>query len=81
MSLQLRIVTPERIVFEGQIESVSAPGTQGRFEILNNHAPIISALKAGNIIYNTADARQELSIVGGFIHVVNNIVSLCVELR
>ena len=42
--LDLKIVSPERIEFEGQVESVLVPGTMGQFEILTNHAPIISSL-------------------------------------
>lgn len=50
--LTLRIVSPERIVFTGEVDSVLVPGTVGPFEILNNHAPIISTLVEGKVAYS-----------------------------
>ena len=47
--LQLKIVSPERIEYEGRVYSVLVPGTMGQFEILTDHAPIISSLSAGKI--------------------------------
>ena len=52
--LDLKIVSPERIEFEGQVESVLVPGTMGQFEILTNHAPIISSLGVGEVTYAVA---------------------------
>ena len=45
--LELRIVSPERIEYDGQVESVLVPGSMGQFEILQDHAPIISTLQTG----------------------------------
>ena len=73
--LQLRIVSPERIEFTGEVESVKVPGAQGNFEILTDHAPIISILTKGVVEY---DGKQ-LAILGGFVEVQKNKVSLCVE--
>ena len=73
--LQLRIVSPERIEFTGEVESVKVPGTLGSFEILKDHAPIISTLGKGIVEY---DGKQ-LPILGGFVEVQKNQVSLCVE--
>ena len=73
--LKLKIVTPERVEFDGQVERVVVPGTQGQFEILTNHAPIISTLQKGIIVYDS----NQLQILGGFIEVQKNEVSLCVE--
>ena len=75
--LQLRIVSPERIEFTGEVESVKVPGAQGNFEILTDHAPIISILTKGMVEYND----QQLPILGGFVEVQKNQVSLCVELK
>lgn len=80
MSLKLRIVSPERIVFVGDVDSVTVPGTTGEFQVLPNHAPLISSLEAGNVVYDCAEGRKELKIAGGFAEVQNNNVSLCVEL-
>lgn len=77
--LKLRIVTPEKVVFDGDIESITVPGTLGSFEILNNHAPIISSLGIGKVIYVTSKTTEELDIQGGFVEVQKNMVELCVE--
>lgn len=73
--LKLKIVSPERIEFEGEVESVKVPGTQGNFEILTDHAPIISSLQKGFVEYD----GKRLDILGGFVAVQKNEVSLCIE--
>lgn len=75
--LKLKIVSPERIEFTGEVVSVKVPGTKGNFEILNNHAPIISTLQKGIVEY---DGKQ-LSILGGFVEVQKNEVSICAEIN
>lgn len=77
--LSLKIVSPEKIVFDGQVKSVRVPGTLGSFEILVGHAPIISSLETGIVDYVTQDGKQSLNINGGFVEVRKNEVSLCVE--
>lgn len=79
--LQLKIVSPEKIEFDGAVERVLVPGTMGQFEILNDHAPIISTLQCGTVVFSTADGKQQLEIQGGFVEVQKNKVSLCVELK
>ena len=78
--LQLRIVSPEKIEFDGVIESVIVPGTMGQFEIRNDHAPIISTLQKGMVEYTTKEGKTSLEIQGGFVEVQKNVVSLCVEM-
>ena len=78
--LTLRIVSPERIVFTGEVDSVMVPGAVGPFEILNNHAPIISTLVEGKVEYTVKGVKTELHIVGGFVEVKKNNVDLCVEI-
>ncbi|MBQ9676633.1 MAG: F0F1 ATP synthase subunit epsilon [Prevotella sp.] len=73
--LQLKIVSPEKIEFTGEVERVLVPGLQGQFEILNNHAPIISILQKGVVEYD----NEQLPILGGFVEVQKNVVSLCIE--
>ncbi len=79
--LQLKIVSPERIEYDGAVESIQVPGTLGQFEILTNHAPIISSLGVGEVVYTTADGKHTINIHGGFVEVQKNKVSLCVELH
>ena len=74
--LKLKIVSPERIEFTGEVESVKVPGTLGNFEILTDHAPIISSLQKGVVEYN----GRQLEILGGFVAVQKNEVSICVEI-
>ena len=79
--LKLKIVSPERIEFEGEVVSVLVPGTAGQFEILVNHAPIISSLEKGKVVYGLPNGEKtSLDIIGGFVEVQKNVVSLCVEL-
>lgn len=80
--LKLKIVSPERIEFEGDVERVLVPGSMGQFEILTNHAPIISSLDKGKVVYTLLSGeRVPLEIIGGFVEVQKNVVSVCVELR
>ena len=78
--LQLRIVSPEKVEYDGAVESVLVPGTAGQFEILNDHAPIISTLQKGVVEYATKEGKVSLDILGGFVEVQKNVVSLCVEI-
>ena len=77
--MTLKIISPEKILYNGEASQVRVPGVMGSFEILNNHAPIISALDKGVVEYTTADGVQSLEISGGFVELHRNIVSLCVE--
>ena len=80
--LKLKIVSPERIEFEGEVESVLVPGTLGQFEILTNHAPIISSLDKGKVVYSLPGGeKKSQEICGGFVEVQKNVVSLCVEIN
>ena len=81
MGLKLKIISPEKIEFEGMVDSVMVPGTKGCFQILNDHAPIISSLQPGVVEYSTDDGRKSLMITGGFVEVQKNVVNLCVELN
>ncbi len=73
MSLHLRIITPKRIVFSGNVKSVTVPGEKGRFQILRNHAPIVSNLVIGEIkIVDEKDNTIYYSVNGGFVYVFKN---------
>lgn len=78
--LQLTIVSPEKELFNGEVENVTLPGMMGLFTILPQHAPIVSSLRAGTLSYVTKDGEvhtQEIN--GGFIEMNDNNVSVCVD--
>ncbi len=75
--MKLVVLTPEKEYFNGEVKSVKVPGTSGGFEILKNHAPIVSSLTAGHIgITNAEGQSSNLIITGGFIEAVNNEISI-----
>lgn len=80
MSLNLKIVSPEKVVYDGPVERVVVPGTSGEFEILVNHAPIISTLEKGRLVFHDSEGQHELMVNGGFVEVQKNNVNICVEL-
>ncbi|MDR1408421.1 MAG: ATP synthase F1 subunit epsilon [Tannerella sp.] len=78
--LQMTILSPTAVIYDGRILSVTFPGAAGSFAVYPSHAPIIAALKAGVIAYCTAPhAPQTVSIRSGFVEVDNNRVTVCVE--
>ena len=78
--MKLRIITPNELLFEGDVESVTLPGTVGSFTVLYNHAPIISSLENGKITYRDANGQTEVAVRSGFAEVRNNVLSICVEI-
>ncbi len=80
--MQLEIVTPDEKVFEGDVKLVQLPGTTGSFEILNNHAPIISTLKKGKIkVTDNANATQYFEIKSGVVELQNNKIIILAETK
>lgn len=79
MALQLNIVSPEKELFNGEVSQVTLPGLLGQFTILPNHAPIVSSLKKGEIIYVSGNKECKLEINGGFVELSNGNVSVCVS--
>ncbi len=77
---RLDIVTPTRVVFQGEATSVSAPGLSGSFQILYNHAPLLSAIGIGILKVKESDGRDVLySTSGGFVEVKDNAVVVLAE--
>lgn len=81
MSLNLRIVSPEKVEYEGTAERIVVPGTSGEFEILVNHAPIISTLDSGRIVFFDSEGEHEVKIAGGFVEVQKNKIDICAEIQ
>ncbi len=75
--MKLEIITPEKRLFDGKVKLVKVPGASGSFEILNNHAPIISTLTTGTIKVITETDQQELiDIDSGIVEVKANSISI-----
>ncbi|MBN2215729.1 MAG: ATP synthase F1 subunit epsilon [Bacteroidales bacterium] len=76
--VNIEIITPEKRLYQGKVKLVKVPGSKGSFEILHNHAPIISTLDKGTIkIVSDEDGTVNIDIEGGIIEVMsNNIIVL-----
>jgi F-type H+-transporting ATPase subunit epsilon len=76
----LEILTPDKKIFSGDVYGVQLPGIAGMFEVLEKHAPLVSALKAGKLkILKDKNATSLYTIQSGFIEVLNNKVTVLVE--
>ena len=80
MKLHLNIVSPEKLIFDGDVDSVTLPATLGRFTILPNHAPIVSSLTQGRMTYLTEGEEQSIEVQGGVVDMSDNRVDVCVEM-
>ena len=76
--LHIKIVSPECTLSEGEAERITMPGTLGEFEVLVNHAPIISSLSQG-VVTCTGTETKEFNVSSGFVEVNDDNVTLCVE--
>lgn len=80
--MNLEILTPEKKLFSGEVYGVQLPGTNGMFEILDKHAPLVAALKNGNLKVlkdKSAAAAVNYTIQGGFVEVISNRATVLVE--
>ena len=76
----LKIITPTRVAYEGEVLSVSAPGVLGGFQVLHNHAPLLSALEIGELNVRGTDGREfRYTVSGGFLEVKANSVAVLVD--
>ena len=79
--MKLNIISPEKILYSGNVNSVTLPGATGSFTILDNHAPIISSLQKGILSYRCDEENDEieLQIEGGFVEEKQNEVNVCID--
>jgi len=78
--MHLEVLTPGKLVFSGEIRLIKVPGSDGSFEVMDNHAPIISSLQEGNIKIITDDNQtQNIGIKGGVIQVLKDKIIVLVE--
>jgi F-type H+-transporting ATPase subunit epsilon len=77
--IALHIVSPEGTLVEQAVSAVTLPGTVGPFEVLKDHAALISSLEKGDIVYIADGKENRLPIAEGFVEVHDNQVDVCVE--
>ena len=78
--MNLTILSPEKEIFSGAVKSVKVPGTVGYFQMLDNHAPIVSSLQKGEVsIVKTNGEKMTFSVDGGFVEMLNNEVALLIS--
>ena len=79
--MNLEILTPEKKLFSGEVYGVQLPGITGKFEVLEKHAPLVSALTAGRVkvLKDKSNHLAFYEIQSGFVEVVNNKVTVLVE--
>ena len=79
MPLQLEIVTPEKLAYSDEVDSVQLPGSEGELGVLPNHAPLISTLGAGELRLRKGGQEEFFAIVGGFLQVLPDKVVVMAE--
>jgi F-type H+-transporting ATPase subunit epsilon len=78
--MNIVVLTPDKEIFKGEISSIKVPGMGGQFQVLKNHAAIVSSLSNGGVTITKADgSKMKFNIEKGFIEVLNNEVSLLVQ--
>ena len=69
MALHFELVSPEKLVFSGDVQQVDLPGAEGEFGVLENHAPVVATLRPGILTVHTAGGAQRIVVLGGFAEV------------
>lgn len=79
--MNLEILTPEKKLYSGEVYGVQMPGISGSFEVLDKHAPLVSALRAGRvkILKDKQNHFAYFDIQGGFVEVIDNRVTVLAE--
>lgn len=77
--MTLEILTPESVFYSGEADSVTLPGTEGSFQILNNHAPIISSLTKGLLSFSVKGENRQIEVTSGVVEMHNNKVTVCID--
>ena len=75
--MTLKIISAEKILFEGEASSVTLPGEMGQFTVLPHHASLVSTLVSGKILYKSGTGEHSVDVAGGIAD-VNDVVSVCV---
>ena len=78
-SFRLRIVTPERLLLDEEVEEVTAPGAAGEFGVLPDHITFLTTLAPGRLIYRIGTQRHVIAIFGGYAEVVDNVMTVLAD--
>ena len=78
--MKIEILSPEKMLFNGEISMARFPGTEGSFQILNNHAPMIATITEGYINFRTVDGKEDsVHVKGGIVEVQKNKILVLAE--
>ena len=77
--MRVRLISPDRLVFDGEATSVIAPAYDGEVGVLPHHAPFMTLLGDGRLVVRTGDGVQQLKVRGGFLQVRDDVVRLVTE--
>ncbi len=78
-TLYLRLVTPERLLLDEEVDEVTAPGVMGEFGVLPNHITFLATLEAGRLTYKQGGQTRRLAVSGGFAEVVDNVITVLAD--
>ncbi len=78
-NFRLRIVTPERLLLDEEVEEVTAPGAAGEFGVLPDHIAFLTTLAPGRLIYRTGGQRHVVAIFGGYAEVADNVMTVLAD--
>jgi F-type H+-transporting ATPase subunit epsilon len=78
-TVTLKVLTPEKTLLEARVSKVSLPGSKGRFMVLRNHAPVISSLTEGDLVYESDGTESKVHVLAGFVEVNENVITVCAE--
>lgn len=70
--MQVDILTPDATLYSGEAKIVTLPGVNGSFQIMNMHAPLISALSTGKVVVDNGSEKHEFDVKGGIVEVLDN---------
>jgi F-type H+-transporting ATPase subunit epsilon len=77
--MTIEIITPDVVLYEGDATYVGLPGSDGSLGILNNHAPLVTTLKAGEIVVKIENNEEVFQVKGGTVEVLNNHVTVLAQ--
>ena len=78
-TMTLKVLTPEKTLLEARVSKVSLPGSKGSFMVLRNHAPVISSLTEGEVVFTSDGTEASVHVLAGFVEVNSNVITVCAE--